>query len=429
MSEYATALRSDDPRIREIFNVEAETLASGSVLIDDPFEKMNALRNAAPVHKGSLGDLMGYEGYHFTTHQPGFPTYTAFTFKAVSKAFIDNKTFSSRAYYPLGVVNAFGETILNKSGADHRRYRSQIQNLFTPEYAQSWWDEKIIRETVETLICDIEKKDSADLFLELCARMPVHVVSGGFGIPADEIISFRVALLGLNRHGATPEERGASMGEVRRILGGVITERRSRPQDDIISRLIEAPVVEDNGDKRTFSDDEIISNCILIVLAGGGTTWRQLGITIFALMNHPEQFEALRADRSLAPQVILESARWHATDLVFPRMIEADTELEGFALPKGAMLHLCLGAANRDPDRWDNPDAFDIHRPVQRALAFGGGAHSCLGQHVSRQEMVVALDAVMDRLPNLRWDTDKAPAKLVGDLFARGPSALPVRFG
>jgi len=429
MSDYAAVLRNEDPRIRQIFDVEAETLDSGSALIEDPFAKLNALRAAAPVHEGALGDLMGYQDYHFSQHIKGFPAYTAFSFKAVSKGFIDNKTFSSRAYYKLGTVDAFGETILNKSGADHRRYRGQIQDLFTPEYAQSWWDEKIIRETVETLISEIEKKDRADLFLDLCARMPVHVVSGAFGIAPDEIIPFRMALLGLHRHSASPEEKQASMAKVRSILEAVIRERRSRPRNDIISRLIETPITTEEGVERTFSDDEIISHCILIVLAGGGTTWRQLGITLFALLNHPEQFAALRADRSLAPQVILEAARWHPTDLVFPRMIEEDTVLEGVALPKGAMLHLCLGAANRDPERWDDPDAFDIHRPIQRALAFGGGPHSCLGQHVSRQEMVVALDAVMDRLPNLRWDEREPPARIIGDLFLRGPSALPVRFG
>ena len=128
-------------------------------------------------------------------------------------------------------------------------------------------------------------------------------------------------------------------------------------------------------------------------------------------------------------RVILEAARWHPTDIVFPRQAEKDVTLEGVDIPKGALIHLCLGAANRDPSRWENPDRFDIQRPLQRSVAFAAGAHSCLGQHVSRQEMVSALNAVMDRLPNVRLDTTKPPPKMVGGLFARGPSALPVVFG
>ncbi|MET0371306.1 MAG: cytochrome P450 [Sphingobium sp.] len=429
MSRYSDILEREDPRVGQIFNVEADTLDSGSVLIDDPYPDLNRLREQAPVQQGSLGDLMGFKGYHFTNHLEDFPTYTAFSFAAVSKGLIDNKTFSSRAYHNLGTVTALGDSILNKSGADHRMHRSPIQPMFSPEYAQSWWDEKIIAETVETLIAKIEKKGSADLFLELCARMPVHVVSAGFGFDAEDIIPFRMALIKLNRHGAPVEERHNAMQTVRSMLGRVITERRSRPQNDIISKLVEAPLKQADGTTRGFTDDEIIAHCTLIVLAGGGTTWRQLGITLFALLENPDQLQIFRENRAMAPEVILESARWHPTDIIFPRLIEADTELEGFPLPKGAMLHLCLGSANRDPRRWDNPDKFDITRSVQRSLAFGGGPHSCLGQHVSRQEMVVAMNAVFDRLPNVRWDPDKPKGRLIGDLFARGPSALPVVFG
>ncbi|MDO7842141.1 cytochrome P450 [Sphingomonas immobilis] len=429
MNQYKDVLEREDPRVSELFNVEADTIDSGSILIEDPFPALNRLREEAPVHKGALGDLMGYEGYHFTNHLEGFPTYSAFTFAAVSKGLIDNKTFSSKAYYHLGTVAGLGESILNKSGADHRMIRGPIQPFFSPAEAQSWWNEKVIVETVETLIAKIEKKSSADLFLELCARMPVHVVSAGFGFDPDDIIPFRIALTQLNRHGIPVEQRAAAMETVRGMLGRLITERRSRPQNDIITKLVTAEVKEPDGSVRGFTDDEIIGNCTLIVLAGGGTTWRQLGITLFALLENPDQMQLFRENRALAPEVILESARWHPTDLIFPRLVEEDAELEGVALPKGAMLHLCLGSANRDPRRWDNPDAFDITRPVQRSLAFGGGPHSCLGQHVSRQEMVVAMDAVFDRLPNVRWDPDKPKGRLIGDLFARGPSALPVVFG
>jgi len=428
MSRYAEILKNEDPRIAEVFDVEAETEREGYLVIEDPFPSLAKLMAKAPVQKGMLGELLGYGsqgGFHF--HVPGQLTYTAFSFEAVSRALIENQTFSSEVYDDFGNNAQLGNTILHTVGSRHRSMRNAIQPYFTPDVAETWWNDKIIAETVETLISKIEVKTSADLFLELCARMPVHVVSAGFGIDPDEIVTFRIALLGGgHREG---EDRVEGLKTSHDILERVIEARRRKPENDIISRFVEAEITLDDGSTRPFTNEEIINHCRLIVLAGGGTTWRQLGITLFALLNNPDQLEAAKADRSLLPKVILESARWHATDLIFPRRVEKDVNLAGVDIPKGAMLHMCLGSANRDPARWENPDKFDISRPIQRALAFGGGPHSCLGQHVSRQEMVVALNAVFDRLPNVRWDTSKPPARLTGGLFTRGPSALPVVFG
>ncbi len=429
MTSYASALRKDDPRIRQLFDVEAETLHGGSMLIDDPFPAINRLRNEGPVHKGSIAKLIGYPENAFRHHLPERTTYSAFSFAAVSRAFIENQTYSSKVWNLFEGSAARGDSMLEKVGMEHRRIRDPIQPFFSPEAAESWWSDKVIAETVETLISEIERKREADLFLELCARMPVHVVSAGFGFDAEEIIPFRIALHDSARATATAQERQDAQQTVKRMLTRLIERRRRGPENDIVTKLTQAEVTEEDGTTRPFTTEEIIANCWLIVLAGGGTTWRQLGITLFALLNHPEQFEILRGDRGLIPRVVLESARWHATDLMFPRLVVKDAVLEGVEIPAGALLHLCLGAANRDPTRWENPDKFDITRPVQRSVAFGGGPHSCLGQHVSRQEMVLALNAVMDRLPNLRWDPSKAPAKLVGGIFQRGPTGLPVLFG
>jgi cytochrome P450 len=429
MSAYADILRKEDDRVYELFDVERETLDSGSILIEDPFPQLNALRDAGGVQEGALADLMGLAapGRMFQHHIPGHPTFTAFSFSAVSRCFIENELFSSHGYRTTGAAMLFPRAILVHAGAEHRCLRGPLQPLFTPEAAEKWWSKKIIDETVETLISAIERKKSADLFVELCARMPVHVVSAGFGLAPEDIIPFRIALT--TPHSASMEQRMKDMQTVARMLQEVIDARRVKREDDIISKLVDAEVTLEDGSARPFTDQEIIDNCRLIVLAGGGTTWRQLGITLFALLNNPDQFEALKADRSLAGRVILESARWHPTDLVFPRQASDDAVLEGVEIPKGALIHMCLGSANRDPSRWEDPDKFDISRPLQRSVGFAAGPHSCLGQHVSRQEMVTALDAVMDRLPNVRWDTSKPAARIVGGLFARGPSALPVVFG
>jgi cytochrome P450 len=150
-----------------------------------------------------------------------------------------------------------------------------------------------------------------------------------------------------------------------------------------------------------------------------------MGAALFALLSHPDQLAEVIRDRSLLDDAILESVRWYPQPL-FPRRVIRDTQLHGVDLPAGAHLHLCLGAANRDPSRWEEPDRFDIHRPFRRSLAFAAGAHSCLGQHVARQEIAVALNALFDRFPNIRWDTSRPSPRLTGSLVQRGPSELCV---
>jgi cytochrome P450 len=257
----------------------------------------------------------------------------------------------------------------------------------------------------------------------------MHVVTAGFGMSPSEGLAFRHHMQGVVSHTATPAEQVEHGKAANVILNDVIRARQAAPKDDIISKLAEAKLREDDGSTRALTLDEINAYCRLIVFAGGGTTWRQSGITFFALMNNPDQMDAVRQDRGLLNNAVLESTRWHTTDPLFPRKAVRDTVLQGVPVAKDTVMHLCLGAANHDPTRWENPDKFDIHRPIQRSTAFAAGAHSCLGQHVARQEILVAMNAILDRLPNIRWDTSKPPAQLMGGLIGRGPGPLHVIFG
>jgi cytochrome P450 len=153
-----------------------------------------------------------------------------------------------------------------------------------------------------------------------------------------------------------------------------------------------------------------------------------MGITLTALLQHPDVLAAVRNDRELVKAAVEESVRWNATDPMFSRWVTRDVELCGVAIPDGAVVHLCLGAANRDPARWERPDDYDIFRPLKPTLAFGGGPHICLGMHVARAEMTVAINALLDRLPNLRLDPDAEPPRIIG-MYERGATAIPVVFG
>jgi cytochrome P450 len=218
----------------------------------------------------------------------------------------------------------------------------------------------------------------------------------------------------------------AASAIVERMLFELISKRRAEPGDDVISGLAQAELELPDGTKRPLTDREIMINTRLVMLAGGGTSWRQCGITLWALLTHREQLDAVKADRTLVDSAIEESVRWNPTDPVFSRLVVVDTQFEGVSLPAGAVLEICLGAANRDPTRWEKPDAYDLHRPRQDHLAFGMGTHMCLGRDVGRNEISATINALLDAFPNLRLDPDALPPYLTGGLEQRGISGLPV---
>jgi cytochrome P450 len=171
----------------------------------------------------------------------------------------------------------------------------------------------------------------------------------------------------------------------------------------------------------------VLSFAFLLLAAGSGTTWKQMGLTIIALLNNPDALAATRADRGFMRQVVEESLRYLPTDPVFARFAARDCTLGGVDIPAGAVVHACLAEANRDPSRWDRPDEFDPFRPLKGHLGFGFGPHTCLGAHVARMEISHGVSALLDRLPGLELDPNK-PAPAVIGLYERGPDTVPVRF-
>ena len=198
----------------------------------------------------------------------------------------------------------------------------------------------------------------------------MHTVTAAYGLSSTEALEFRENLLGSMGPHLSPEQRVAAKGAVRDVLLAAITERRRERRDDLISRLIDAPFTNAEGEASHLNDDEIISFSRLLLLAGGGTTFRQLGITLFALLSNRDQLEDLRADRKLMAAAIAESVRWNCTDPLFHRLATQDSVLEGFDIPEGAIIDVCMGSGNRDPEVWENADAYDLHRPSKRHLGF-----------------------------------------------------------
>ena len=214
----------------------------------------------------------------------------------------------------------------------------------------------------------------------------------------------------------------AASRELRGYFGEIIADRRKDTRDDLVSQLIEAEV-----DGRRLSDDEIYPFLLLLLPAGAETTYRSSSNLLFGLLSHQDQLDAVRADRGLVPQAIEEALRWEIPLLTVARTATEEVELGGVHIPAGGFVAVSLGAANRDPERYAEPDAFDIFRSAAPHMSFGDGAHKCLGMHLARLEMRVLLNAVLDRLPGLRLDPGADDPHIHGLIF-RSPPNLPVRF-
>lgn len=408
----------DRDRVRELFDLRGAYLAqTGGGYRDDPYPIWHRLRAEAEVHPGIVHELTGYPGPAAFSGlpQPDRPHFSAFGFAACDTAYRNPDIFAS-APGPVdpnsGKLDALN-SMISMNGAQHRRYRALVQPSFVPAKAE-WWIRNWIEQTVHQLIDGFATAGRAELNVDFCAAIPVLTITGSFGVPVEQALEFRAAL-------GRPEA-------VVELIRPIVAQRRKEPRDDLISVLVEAELKGEDGTTQRLTDAEIHSFVVLLLAAGSGTTWKQMGITLTALLQRPDVLAAVAADRSLLRPAIDEALRWTPTDPMFSRYVTRDTELQGVALPAGSVLHLCIGAANRDPARWDDPDEYDITRRLRPSFAFGGGAHACLGMHVAKAEMTTGIGALLDRLPNLRADPDAEPTRFIG-MYERGPTEIPVVFG
>jgi cytochrome P450 len=418
-------LIADDSLYEELYDVRREAEQSGNFVERDMNPDMGALRDQAGVQKGYLRDLLKLPPHQRHTAAIGRPGYTSLAWKACDEAFRDHQRFSSLIMQTPGATEQrLG--FLEMDEPDHLAYRSTIQPMFLKGKTLTWWRQRWINDIVNSLVSNLKQNDRAELNLQLCARVPVHTITRAVGLQGNDALAFRTALIKSGAHGRLPtEEVRAAALLVDQMIDELITRRRAEPGDDIISGLIAAKL-KLRDEERPLTSREVLIITKLVMLAGGGTSWRQMGITLWALLTNREQLEAVRADRQLMDNAIEESVRWNPTDPVFSRLVLADTELAGVALPAGAVLEICLGAANRDPTRWANPDTYDLHRKRQAHMGFGMGSHLCLGRDVARSEITVAVNALFDAFPNMRLDPNQPAPFLTGGLEQRGISGLPV---
>ena len=419
-------LIAEDSLYEDLYDVQREAEESGNLVEGDMNPGMCALRDKAPVHKGYLRELLGLPPHHRHSMALGRQGYTCFSWKACDAAFRDHERFSSHIMHHEAASAEKTLGFLEMDEPEHLAYRSTIQPMFLKGKALTWWRQSWINEMVAALVSNMKRSDRAELNLQLCARVPVHTITRAVGLQGEDALVFRSALIRSIAVGRIPaEEQRAAAHTVDAMVNDLIAKRSIEPADDIVSGLIAAKL-KLNGDERPLTAREVLITIKLVMLAGGGTSWRQMGITLWALLTNRDQLEDVKADRKLLDNAIEEAVRWNATDPVFSRLVARDTELCGVHVPAGAVLEICLGAANRDPARWHNPDVFDLHRPRQSHMGFGMGPHLCLGRDVARSEISASINALLDAFPNLRLDPNMPAPYLAGGLEQRGVSALPV---
>jgi cytochrome P450 len=289
---------------------------------------------------------------------------------------------------------------------DHTRLRKLAQQAFAPKVVRGL--EGHITALVDQLLDDVAAAGRFEVIADLAHPLPVAVICRMLGVPIEDEPEFAdaSALLaqGLDPFIAFTGEVSKSFAErltagkwLRGYLSALVEQRRTAPRDDLISALIAA---EEEGDQ--LSTDEIVATCNLLLIAGHETTVNLIANAILAMLRHPRNWTALLGDSHRAPAIIEETLRYDPPVHLVGRVAADDMAIGDVVVPKGDTMMLMLAAAQRDPNVFDRPDAFDPEREGMRHLAFGHGVHFCLGAPLARLEARIALSAVTARFPDAR---------------------------
>jgi cytochrome P450 len=383
--------------------------------VRDPYPELAAARHAHPVQRLD-SSLM--------PHDETAPVFFVYRYQDIARVLRDDATFSSAHIIDMIMGPVMGEHImLGMDGERHRRYRSLVSTAFRQK-ALARWEDQLIGAVANELIDGFVDRGRAELVREFTFPYPTQIIAGLLGLPREDYRQFQRWSIAILSFLSKPEDAIAASQEVRDYVAGILAERRRDPKEDLISDLAQAEL-----DCEVLTDEEIFSFVRLLLPAGVETTYRSTGNLLFTLLSHPDLLEAIRIDRTLVPQAIEEALRFETPLLNITRLATVDTELSGVPIPAGSTVMLMLAAANREEERHPDPDRYDPFRTEPRPhISFGSGAHACLGIHLARLEMRVALNLVLDRLPGLRLDPEGEDPHIRGQVF-RSPTSLPVLFG
>jgi len=315
--------------------------------------------------------------------------------------------------------------VLTTDPPDHTRLRHIAAPMFSKRAVQTL--ARDIRELAAESVAKLTNGDVVDLVAALTIPMPINVIARILGIPQDQWPAFRKVS---DQFAQMFAPRSAP--EVARLMGSIVPayvqmrsfvdremrRRDSEPADDLLSRLRAATAAGE------LTDDEAFMYALILLVAGNETTTNLLGMLLVRLAEDPGLFAELKADRSLLPAAVEEAARWGSPVQWVTRTATSPYQIGGTVIPKGAKTVLFYASANRDPEKFADPNRFDIHRDTAGHLAFGHGLHFCLGAHLARLEAITAVDHLLDEVDGLelagpvRWGTTPS---------LQGPASVPLR--
>ena len=360
---------------------------------DDPFPTYHALRRADPVHRCPDGSV-------FLTR-----------YDDVVAVYQDHARFVSDKR--LEFAPKFGDTplyehhttsVVFRDPPDHTRIRRLFAPAFTPRALAAL--EPRIERLVDGLLADAATRGGMDVVADFAAAVPVQLIGDMLGIPADErgpLRGWSLAILGALEPAPTAAQLKAGNDAVEQFkdyLRRLIAARRRRPSTDageILSALIAA---EDTGDRLT--EVELLHQCIFLLNAGHETTTNLIANAALTLLEHPEAAARLRAEPALIGTAVDEFLRYESPNQLGNRRVAVSTEIAGVPLAADTLITLCIGAANRDPAQFSDPDRVDLARTPNRHLAFITGIHACAGMWLARMEGRVAIGRLVGRFPGLR---------------------------
>jgi cytochrome P450 len=382
----------------------------------DPYPTYHRLRAEDPVHHSPLGFwvLTRYEDVSAVLRDPRF-------IKEPLAALV-------AARFGAEVPRGVGLSMLDRDPPDHTRLRSLVSKAFTPRVVEGLRPR--IQQIVDELITRAQAAGSMDVIEEFAYPIPVNVICEMLGVPVADHERFKGWSLDIARgldsiwlppDSEVPRRSAASRHAISDYFRGLIAQRRASPRGDLLSALIAA---EEAGDK--LNEEELVATCILLLIAGHETTVNLIGNGVLALLRNPAELCRLRETPGLITSAVEELLRYDGPVQRTARVASAQATIGGRTIARGEMVMPFIGAADRDPAQFRDPDRLDLTRGDNRHIAFGWGIHFCLGAPLARVEGQIALDALVRRLPRLELVTHEPEYRQ--SLTLRGLKTLPVKW-
>lgn len=387
----------------------------------DPYRLNGALREQAPVHPIDF--------------PPGASAFLVVGYEQVRAAFLDLRISKDLRHCPGWfrerlLVNSpvLASNMMTSDPPEHTRLRRLVARELTPRRVQDL--EPRIREVTEGLIDALPASGEFDLMERFCVSLPLIVVCELLGVPVEDRPLFRTwtsVLLGSAYvQGELAERRRQVSTAMADYLSDLIARRRREPLGDLTSALVKGADAEDG-----WKHSELVSTLVTMLIAGHETTVHLFGNGMAALLLDDERRRELAANPSLMPNAVEEFLRYDGpVERGTLRFASEDMEIAGVKIPYGSFIHLSVGAADRDPAEFPDPDRLDLHRATGSHIAFGHGAHFCLGAPLARLEGQIGFEALLRRLPGLNLAVPADELRWIRDSsVVHGLEALPVRLG